>query len=124
MQHENRPDFVAGRNIAMKIPSQDYDAVVAFYCDVLGLPRIEDVEPDVCITYGAKRLWLDKVSNIKKTEIWLEICCDDTTLARDWLEMKGVTFRDDAEDLPPDLDGFWIAAPNNVIHLVCHHDSG
>ncbi len=124
MQHEKRPDFIAGRNIAMKIPSKDYDSVVEFYREVLGLPQILEAEPGVCFAYGSKRLWLDKVTEISKTEIWLEICCDDTDLARDWLKMKGVAFRADAEKLPPNLDGFWIAAPNNVIHLVCHHESG
>lgn len=51
-----RPSFSGGRNIAMKVPPHEYEKVVGFYRDVLGLEQLEDKLPDVCFAFGEPAL--------------------------------------------------------------------
>lgn len=110
--------FSGGRNIAMKVPSHEYEAVVAFYRDVLGLEELESKRPDVCFQFGGNQLWIDKVSGISQAEIWLEVRAENEAAAKAHFAKNGVVRRDEIEPLPEGSDGFWIANPANVIHLV------
>ncbi len=38
-------EIKGGINIAMKVPSHQYEAVVAFYRDVVGLPPFDEKQP-------------------------------------------------------------------------------
>ena len=118
MATSKRPKFHAGENIAMKIPSHQYPASVQFYRDVVGLPQIESLLPDIVFKFGDKRLWLDAVDHISQAEIWLEIQTDDVKTAAEYLDQKHVIRCDQIEALPPDFQGFWITSPANIIHLV------
>ena len=112
------PQFSGGANIAIKCPSNTYDQTVSFYRDTLGLPLIEE-EKDGCIfQFGPNRLWIDKVPNLSHPEIWLELETNDTEAAASFLKVHGVTRRDEVEQLSEDFNGFFISAPNGVIHLV------
>lgn len=113
-----RPAFSGGRNIAMKVPPHEYDAVVAFYRDVLGLEELADRRPDICFAFGANHLWIDRVPGVSQSELWLEIRTDDGPAAKTYLADHGVARRDEIEPLPTGSDGFWIASPSNIIHLV------
>jgi catechol 2,3-dioxygenase-like lactoylglutathione lyase family enzyme len=115
------PQFSGGANIAIKCPTHTYEQTVAFYRDTLALPLIEE-EPDGCIfQFGPNRLWIDKVPNLSQPDIWLELETN-TEAAASFLKVRGVTRRDEVENLREDFDGFFVAAPNGVVHLVIGHE--
>ena len=118
MVKPKQPKFYAGDNIAMKIPLHEHSATVKFYRDVIGLPQIENMLPDIVFKFGDKRLWLDAVDHISQAEIWLEIETDDVKTAAYYLEQKGIIRCDKIEALPQSFEGFWITSPANIIHLV------
>ena len=112
------PQFSGGANIAIKCPSHTYEQTVAFYRDTLGLPLIEE-EKDGCIfQFGPNRLWIDSVPNLSHPDVWLELETNDTEAAASFLKVHGVSRRDEVEQLRDDFNGFFISAPNGVIHLV------
>lgn len=118
MGNNNTPNFSAGRNIAMKVPPHEFSRTVIFYRDIIGLPQIENLLPDFVFEFGDKQLWLDKVDHISHAEIWLEIQTDNLAAAEEYLDRKDIARCDQIEALPEDFEGFWIASPANIIHLV------
>jgi hypothetical protein len=58
------------------------------------------------------------VPNLSQPDIWLELETNDTENAASFLKVNGVPRRDEVEQLREDFDGFFISAPNGVIHLV------
>lgn len=117
--------FRAGKNIAMKIPPHEYEATVQFYRDVLRLKELttDDKNAAIRFEFGDKVLWLDRVSTCTHAETWLEIVTDSVNEAASYLEEKGITRCDSVEPLPPDLNGFWVSSPCNVVHLVTDSDA-
>lgn len=113
------PTFAAGRNIAMKVPPHQYDATVAFYRDVLGLPLIDEFAPGVVFEFGSNRLWIDRVPTVSQAELWLEVVADDLVAAEARLEAAGVVRCDEIEPLRDGFAGFWITSPASIVHLVC-----
>src|SRR6266540_3964740 len=112
------PQFSGGANIAIKCPSHTYEQTVAFYRDTLWLPLIEE-EKDGCIfQFGPNRLWIDSVPNLSHPDIWLELETNDTEAAASFLKVHSVTRRDEVEQLREDFNGFFISAPNGMIHLA------
>ncbi len=101
------PQFSGGANIAIKCPAHTYEQTVAFYRDTLALPLIEE-EADGCIFQFA--------------DVWLEVETNDTEAAASFLKVNGIPRRDEVEQLREDFDGFFISAPNGVIHLVIGHE--
>ena len=59
------------------------------------------------------------VPSMSQAELWLEIVTDDTAEAADALNKAGVVRCDDIEDLGNGFDGYWIASPAAIVHLVC-----
>ena len=116
--------FQGGRNIALKLPAHQFDATVRFYDEVLRLPRLAEFEPSVVFEFGANRLWLDRVEALSQAELWLEVEASDTRKAAQHLAQAGVVRCDEIEALPKDFDGFWIASPASIIHLVYGPRSG
>jgi predicted enzyme related to lactoylglutathione lyase len=116
------PRYSPGRNIAMKVPSHDYERTVGFYREVLRLEELEGAPQSATETvrfaFGDKVLWIDRVAGMSQAEIWLEIVTDDVEGAAAHLEAHGCARRDEVEPLPPDFKGFWISSPSNIIHLV------
>ena len=111
-------NFAAGRNIAMKLPADSYDETVAFYRDVLGLPvEIRDAETAI-VTFGAIRLWLDRVAGLAQPEMWLEVETDDTAAAARLLQDAGIARADPVDPLREGLDAFWVRSPSGVMHLI------
>lgn len=117
-----KPRFKPGNNIAMKVPTQEFEATVAFYRDILGFELIESLSSDnkdsVVFRFGDKNLWIDKAPQLSRSEIWLEVRTDDIDIAADYLAEKQCVRRDDIELLPDGFSGFWISSPTNVIHLI------
>jgi catechol 2,3-dioxygenase-like lactoylglutathione lyase family enzyme len=116
-------NFSAGRNIAMKIPPHLYEATVRFYRDVVGLRQLEKHLPFVVFEFGANQLWLDNVPALSQAEVWLELATDDLTAAAQYLNQANVVRCDEIEPLPEGFDGFWIANPASIIHLIYQEDA-
>ena len=115
---EKTPKFIAGKNIAMKVPSHEFSRTAAFYRDILKLPLVEAQKQSIVFDFGGKRLWLDTVEHLSQAEIWLEIQTADIDAAKEYFCRHGVVFRDAIEPLPQGFKGFWIANPADIIHLV------
>lgn len=112
------PRIGAGRNIALKAPAREFDRIVAFYRDAVGLPVLRDDETSVTFEFGAMRLWIDRVPALSQAELWLELETDDLEEASARLAAAGAARCDEIEPLPADLTAGWIAAPGGVVHLL------
>lgn len=102
----------------MKVPADQFEATVSFYADTLALTRVESLEPEYVFEFGGKRLWIDRMPDLKRVETWFEIIVDDTAQAAEYLERAGATRCDHVEPLPESIDGFWISNPAGVVHLI------
>ena len=110
--------FRGGRNVAMKLPPDRFDATLTFYRDVLELP-VESRSPGTAVvTFGPMRLWLDRVPTASHAEVWLEIETPSAEAAAGLLHEAGVTRCDDIEPLPDGFKGFWIKNPADIVHLL------
>ena len=118
MKNKDLPNFAGGANIAIKTPAHTFDQTIAFYRDTLKLPLIQESESSYAFQFGKVVLWIDRVSNLSHPDLWLELRTNDTKAASRFLADQGVPQRDEVEELPKDLDGFWISSPSGVIHLV------
>ena len=58
-----------GINIAMKVPSHQYEATIAFYRDVVGLEPFDDKAPATGFLLGPNRLWIDEAPNYSQAEV-------------------------------------------------------
>ncbi|SFM37118.1 VOC family protein [Marinobacter zhejiangensis] len=121
-----KAEFHPGKNIAMKIPTHEYQDTVRFYRDVLRFKLIAghgDGETPR-FEFGDKVLWLDCVPGLSQAEIWLEIVTNDIDQAADVFKVQGCHRRDEIEPLPDGFRAFWIASPSNIIHLVTSGNPG
>jgi hypothetical protein len=111
--------FRPGRNIAIKVPPEEFEATVAFYRDTLGLVSLgKDDAGSAMFEFGGKTLWIDNVPAMSQAEVWLEVHTDDINAAAAHLHDAAVVRRDDIEPLPRDMAAFWIRSPAGIIHLV------
>ena len=117
-----KPQYKAGDNIALKVPPHEYEKTLAFYRDIIGLKerKLEssDQFESISFEFGDKNLWIDKISSISHSEVWLEIVTDNLDDAAKHLEAHGVERRDEIEPLPDGFKGFWVTSPSNIIHLI------
>ena len=111
-------EIKGGINIAMKVPSHQYEAVIGFYRDVVKLPIFEEKAPAIGFVLGPNRLWIDEAPNYTQAEVWLELFTDDHKAALTQLEAGGAIRCDQIEDLGPDFKGGWIMNPANIVHMV------
>ena len=118
MTEQTPPRYAAGSNLAMKVPAPLYDQTVTFYRDTLALPLLEDGPETTVFAFGAMKLHLDRCPQMSQAEIWLELICEDTAAAAQHLAAAGVARCDAIEPLPASFDGFWIASPAGIIHLI------
>lgn len=110
---------VGGVNIAMKVPTHQYDAVVAFYRDVLKLPELKGGS-DVSFAHGPNRLWIDRVPQLSQAELWLELVTSDFDATAEGLEAAGVERNDALEPLPNSetFRGGWFFNPAGIVRLL------
>jgi catechol 2,3-dioxygenase-like lactoylglutathione lyase family enzyme len=118
MQSQRKMRFKPGRNIAMKIPPHEFEHTVAFYRDILGLRQLRRQGGSPAFDFGGKTLWIDKVDALSQAEVWLEVVTDDVQAAAIHFEAQGIVRRDEIEELPEGFNGFWIANPAGIVHLV------
>ena len=83
-------------NIVLRIPEAQFDDMLTFYRDVLGMEMTEvEDDTDVLTSYlcqfGTNKLWLEKTDETElKRDIWLELLTDDMERSIYYLEGKGV----------------------------------
>ena len=115
-------EFEPGKNIAMKIPSHEYENTVHFYREVLRFREITGGGVDDTDTpkfeFGDQVLWLDCMPGLSQSEIWLEVVASDIGKASEYLKEQGCHRRDEIEPLPNGFKAFWLSSHSNNIHLV------
>lgn len=116
-------EFRGGLNIAMKVPSHQYEATLAFYRDVVGLAPMDDKAPAKGFVFGPNRLWIDEVPNYSQAEIWLELFTLDHAAALSHLEESGSVRCESVEALGKGFRGGWIMNPAGIVHLVREPDA-
>lgn len=104
----------------MKVPSAEFDAVVASY-QSLGLPVLHASSDMVSFQFGTSRLHIDRRDHFSQAEVWLELIADDLDDAARVAEASGFTRCDEIEDLGG-YNGFWIKSPASIVHLVSHNE--
>lgn len=112
-----------GINIAMKVPTHQYAATVAFYRDTLGLEQITGPGEALGFVHGPNRLWIDEVAGFSQAEVWLELFTPNFAETATALEGKGVQRNDAIEALGPDFRGGWFFNPAGIVHLVREPDA-
>jgi len=112
-----------GINIAMKVPSHEYQATLAFYRDVIGLKPVNDKAPAFGFELGPNRLWIDEAPGMSQAEVWLELYSDDFNSAAAHLAKARVIRCDAIEPMPEGFRGGWILNPANIIHMVREPDA-
>lgn len=115
--------ITGGINIAMKVPSHQYDATIRFYRDVVGLKPFEAKAPAIGFELGPNRLWIDEGPTMSQAEVWLELFTDDHGAALRQFEAAGVTRCDPIEPLGEGFRGGWIMNPANIVHMVREPDA-
>lgn len=111
--------FEAGLNIAIKIPMSKYEQTVAFYRNIL-LFDTEEIpidNPTVSRThrvrFGELTLWLDRVDNYARSEVWMQVTVPDIQQARNYLEVNGIETCDELETLGENMH--WILDPTGTV---------
>jgi hypothetical protein len=112
-----------GFNIAMKVPSHQYEATLAFYRDVIGLKPFDEKAPARGFELGPNRLWIDEAPMLSQAEVWLELFTDNSSEALEHLAKAGVVRCDAIEPLEEGFRGGWIMNPANIVHMVREPDA-
>ncbi|TPL86639.1 VOC family protein [Mesorhizobium sp. B2-3-14] len=115
--------ITGGINIAMRVPSHQYEATIAFYRDVVGLKPFTAKAPAIGFEFGPNRLWIDEAPTMSQAEIWLELFTRDFPDAADHLAKAGIVRCDAVEPLDGGFRGGWITNPANIIHMVREPDA-
>ena len=120
--NDMKPKFRPGKNIAIKVPSNEFKTTVEFYQTILEFeqtaPEPSNESDSVVFKFGDKNLWVDKTPGISHAEIWLEVNTENVDAASSYLKEAGCIRRDDVEKLPEGFKGFWITNSANIIHLI------
>ena len=111
--------FEGGVNIAIKIPKSKYESTVSFYRDILKLEVEEKpidhptVSRTHLVKFGGNVLWLDCVDTYTHSETWLQLTVSNVEEATAYLLSKGVSTRDELEELPENMH--WIQDPAGTV---------
>lgn len=112
-----------GINIAMKVPTHQFEATIRFYRDVVGLKPFTEKAPAIGFELGPNRLWIDEAPTMSQAEVWLELFTDDFQGALSRLEEAGTVRCDQIEPLGEGFRGGWIMSPANIVHMVREPDA-
>jgi catechol 2,3-dioxygenase-like lactoylglutathione lyase family enzyme len=101
------------------IPTRDVERAVAFYRDVLGLPRSEYSEGEVETPNVTLSFWNPEKENLefKPNEAGVALRVADVEAARKELEAKGVEFMGETFDSSVCHMGFFKDPDGNVVIL-------
>ncbi|MCS2158397.1 hypothetical protein MUU48_16015 [Scandinavium sp. H11S7] len=113
-----KAEMKGGIDIALKVPSHQYQQTLDFYRNTIGLEEMTDKAPSTGFILGPNRLWIDEAPAMSQAEIWLELFTPDFKHAEKHLAEQGVTRCDSVELLPEGFKGGWIMNPCNIVHMV------
>lgn len=113
-----KTEIKGGIDIALKVPSHQYQQTVAFYRDEIGLPEITDKTPAIGFILGPNRLWIDEAPMLSQAEIWLELFTPDFAATEKQMAAHGIVRCDSVEPLPEGFKGGWIINPAGIVHMV------
>jgi hypothetical protein len=113
-QFDNKPGLRPGRNIAIKVPTYQWEETVSFYRDKVGLEIAKTLNESIGFRFGEMTLWIDRVPHQSQVDVWLELFSDDPTAALRNLESPQ---RDELEPLT-DVVGHWTSDPAGTVLLV------
>lgn len=114
----NKPDIKGGIDIAMQVPSHQYQQTIDSYRNIIGLPEIADKPPAIGFELGPNRLWIDESPGLSQAELWLELFTPHFSAAEKYVEQCGVVRCDAVEQLPDGFNGGWIMNPCNIVHML------
>ncbi|OAT32380.1 glyoxalase/bleomycin resistance protein/dihydroxybiphenyl dioxygenase [Buttiauxella brennerae ATCC 51605] len=113
-----KTEIKGGIDIAIKVPTHQYQQTLNFYRTTIGLPEITDKPPATGFILGPNRLWIDEAPGLSQAEVWLELFTPDHKLALKQVEESGVVRCDTVEPLPDGFKGGWIMSPSNIVHML------
>ena len=65
-----------GRNIAIKVPTHQWEDTVAFYRDRAGLKVTRELEASIAFEFGGITLWIDRVPHQSQSDfVWQRAKC-------------------------------------------------
>lgn len=108
----DKPLFLAGKDIAIKVPKYKYDETVRFYQYVLSLSVKEREENYTAFDFGEITLWIDCMDHYAQSDVWIELFTSDLNKASTHLHQHSVSRRDEVEE---QLNGFWVSDPTGTI---------
>lgn len=111
-------EITGGIDIALKVPTHQYQQTLDFYRNTVGLEEITDKAPATGFILGPNRLWIDEAPTMSQAELWLELFTPDFTATAEQLAQQGVTRCDSVEPLPEGFKGGWIMSPCNIVHML------
>lgn len=111
-------EIKGGIDIAIKVPTHQYQQTLDFYRTVLGLPEILDKPPATGFQLGPNRLWIDEAPAMSQAEVWLELFTPNFRQAAKQMEANGVVRCDAVEPLPDGFKGGWVMSPCNIVHML------
>ncbi len=114
---------ITGGIIAMKVPSHQYEATVAFYREIVRLKPFTAKAPAIGFALGPNRLWIDEAPMMSQAEIWLELFTPNFASTADHLARAGVVCCDAIEPLGEGFRGGWITNPANIVHMAREPDA-
>ena len=113
--------FRGGKNVAMKVPSHQFDSTVESYI-AMEIPIIHRSETSTTFEFGPINLHIDSVTNMSQAEIWLEFISSDANLAEEITAKAGFSRCDSIEALPEGYKGFWVSSPASIVHLISENE--
>ncbi|MBV8043567.1 hypothetical protein [Pluralibacter sp.] len=111
-------EIKGGIDIAIKVPTHQYQQTIDFYRHTIGLDEITDKPPATGFVLGPNRLWIDEAPGLSQAEVWLELFTTNFKLAEKHIEERGVVRCDSVELLPEGFQGGWIMNPCNIVHML------
>lgn len=112
---QENPTFRGGRNIALYVPANQFEATISAYRQ-LGIPVAEESSFAAALEFGPIRLHVVKSEEATRAEVRLEFITSDIEAAKTFLE--NTQFEVYPEPLPEPFAGFWTVSPASLIHLV------
>lgn len=113
-----KAEIKGGIDIAVKVPTHQYQQTIDFYRHGMGLPEITEKSPAIGFELGPNRLWIDEAPALSQAEVWLELFTDNFGLAEKQIQAAGIVRCDAVEPLPADFKGGWIMSPCNIVHML------
>ncbi len=112
-----------GIDIAIKVPPHQYEAMIAFYRDIIGLKPITEKLPDVGFELGPNKLWVAEAPEMSRAEVWLELLPIASRMRPSICPERVLSAAMLSRSCRRAFKGGWITSPANIIHMVREPDA-